>query len=165
MARAYAKVRVDGIDLDPASVQQAQELLTGSGVEDRVEFHCRDAADPRPSGRHDLVTMFESLHDLAGPVNALTAARMLLSPGGCVLVADEKNGQHCALDAGGGAAGTGSRVLHCLPVGIVGDHAAGTGTVIREEMVRTYARDRPASPSASSRRSRTTSGRFYLLTL
>src|SRR3954470_8679577 len=50
IARAYPKVRVDGSALDPASVEQAQALLPGSGVEDRVEFSCRDAADPRLSG-------------------------------------------------------------------------------------------------------------------
>src|SRR5207253_10353561 len=46
IARAYPKVRVDGIDLDKASIDRAQELLPGSGVEDRVTFHHADAAEP-----------------------------------------------------------------------------------------------------------------------
>jgi hypothetical protein len=29
-------------------------------------------------------------------------------------------------------------VLHCLPVGMVGDNAAGTGTVMRPDTVRRY---------------------------
>lgn len=33
----------------------------------------------------------------------------------------------------------GFSVLHCLPVGMVGEHAAGTGTVMREDAVRGYA--------------------------
>ncbi|MDX6655311.1 MAG: hypothetical protein QOH62_104, partial [Solirubrobacteraceae bacterium] len=33
----------------------------------------------------------------------------------------------------------GFSVLHCLPVGMVGEDAAGTGTVIREATVRRYA--------------------------
>jgi 2-polyprenyl-3-methyl-5-hydroxy-6-metoxy-1,4-benzoquinol methylase len=140
VARAYPRVRVDGIDLDRASIEQAQELLKGSGLEDRVEFSCRDAADSRLSGRYDLVTMFEALHDLAHPVDVLRSARKLLSPGGNMLVADERTAEHFALDAGDvERLYYGMSVLHCLPVGMVGDDAAGTGTVIREETVRRYA--------------------------
>jgi SAM-dependent methyltransferase len=141
IARAYPKVRVDGIDLDPASIEQARELLTGSGLEHRVEFSCRDAADPMLSARCDLVTMFEALHDLAHPVEVLTSARKLLSPGGNLLVADERTAERFAVDAGDvERLYYGMSVLHCLPVGMVGDDAAGTGTVMREETVRTYAR-------------------------
>jgi hypothetical protein len=35
----------------------------------------------------------------------------------------------------------GFSVFHCLPVGIVGSTAAGTGTVFRAETVRGYAED------------------------
>ena len=158
IARAYPKVRVDGIDLDPASIEQAQELRRGSGVEDRVEFSCRDAADSMLSARYDLVTMFEALHDLAHPVDVLASARKLLSPGGNLLVADERTAERFAVDAGDvERLYYGMSVLHCLPVGMVGDDAAGTGTVMREETVRTYAR-RAGFARASSPRSTTTSG-------
>ena len=39
IARAYPKVRVDGIDSDHASIESARENLNGSGVEERVTFH------------------------------------------------------------------------------------------------------------------------------
>ena len=35
----------------------------------------------------------------------------------------------------------GFSILHCLPVGMVGDGAAGTGTVMRAETVRHYAQE------------------------
>jgi ribosomal protein L11 methylase PrmA len=56
IARNYPKVRVDGIDLDRASIARAKQLLPASGVQDRVAFHCRDAADPELSGRYHLVS-------------------------------------------------------------------------------------------------------------
>jgi 2-polyprenyl-3-methyl-5-hydroxy-6-metoxy-1,4-benzoquinol methylase len=140
IARSYPKVTVDGIDLDQASIERAQQLLPASGVEDRVAFHCRDAADPELSGRYDLVTIFEALHDMSYPVDVLQTARALLSPGGRVLVADEKTAERFALDAGDvERLYYGFSVLHCLPVGMVGENAAGTGTVIREDTVRHYA--------------------------
>jgi 2-polyprenyl-3-methyl-5-hydroxy-6-metoxy-1,4-benzoquinol methylase len=140
IARGYPKVRVDGIDLDQASIGRAQQLLARSGVEDRVAFHCRDAADPALSGRYDLVTIFEALHDMSHPVDVLRAARTLLADGGCMLVADEKTAERFALDAGDvERLYYGFSVLHCLPVGMVGENAAGTGTVMREQTVRGYA--------------------------
>src|SRR6266566_4898063 len=72
LARGYPKVRVDGIDSDHASIERAHENLVGSGVEDRVEFHDRDAADASLAGRYDLVTIFEALHDMSYPVEVLT---------------------------------------------------------------------------------------------
>ena len=140
IALGYPKVTVDGIDLDQASIARAQELLPASGVEDRVAFHCRDAADPELSGRYDLVTIFEALHDMSYPVDVLQTARALLSDGGRVLVADEKTAERFALDAGDvERLYYGFSVLHCLPVGMIGEDAAGTGTVMREATVRGYA--------------------------
>jgi 2-polyprenyl-3-methyl-5-hydroxy-6-metoxy-1,4-benzoquinol methylase len=140
IARGYPKVAVDGIDLDRASIDRAQQLLPGSGVEDRVTFHCRDAADPELSGRYDLVTIFEALHDMSYPVDVLRAARGLLADGGRLLVADERTADRFTLDAGDvERLYYGFSVLHCLPVGMVGEDAAGTGTVIREATVRRYA--------------------------
>jgi hypothetical protein len=109
-------------------------------VEGRVAFQCRDAADPELSGRYDLVTIFEALHDMSYPVDVLGTARGLLADGGRVLVADEKTAERFALDAGDvERLYYGFSVLHCLPVGMVGESAAGTGTVMREQTVRDYA--------------------------
>jgi SAM-dependent methyltransferase len=140
IARGYPKVTVDGIDLDRASIVRAQELLAGSGVEDRVAFHCRDAADPELSARYDLVTIFEALHDMAQPIDVLRTARALLASDGRVLVADERTAERFALDAGDmERLYYGFSVLHCLPVGMVGEDPAGTGTVMRADTLRRYA--------------------------
>ena len=140
IARGYPKVTVDGIDLDQASIARAQQSLPASGVEDRVAFQCRDAADPELSGRYDLVTIFEALHDMSYPVAVLRAARGLLTDGGHVLIGDEKTAERFALDAGDvERLYYGFSVLHCLPVGMIGENAAGTGTVMRADTVRDYA--------------------------
>jgi hypothetical protein len=64
--------------------------LAGSGVEDRVTFHDRDAADAGLAGRYDLVTIFEALHDMSYPVDVLRAARNLLADGGVGFIGDER---------------------------------------------------------------------------
>jgi 2-polyprenyl-3-methyl-5-hydroxy-6-metoxy-1,4-benzoquinol methylase len=142
IARGYPNALVDGIDLDEASIARARKAVPESGVADRVTFHNRDAADPELSGRYDLVTIFEALHDMSYPVDVLRAARRLLANGGSVLVGDERTAPRFGLDAGDvERLYYGFSVLHCLPVGMVGEGAAGTGTVIREETVRRYAHD------------------------
>jgi SAM-dependent methyltransferase len=140
IARAYPKATVDGIDLDEASIARAQELHGDSGVADRVTFRCQDAAHPDLAGRYDLVTIFEALHDMARPVDALRATRGMLDDHGYVLVADERAAERFALDAGDvERLYYGFSVLHCLPVGMTGEDPAGTGTVFREDTLRAYA--------------------------
>jgi SAM-dependent methyltransferase len=140
IARGYPKVTVDGIDLDEASIARARELLPGSGVEDRVTFHHANAADPGFSERYDLVTIFEALHDMSYPVEVLRALRGLLAEGGSVVVGDERTAERFSPDAGPvERLYYGFSVLHCLPVGMVGEDPAGTGTVMRESTLRSYA--------------------------
>jgi SAM-dependent methyltransferase len=142
IARAYPKVRVDGIDLDEASITAAKRHLAESGLEDRVTFHHRDAADAELEGAYDLVYMHESLHDMSYPVEVLKACRRMLAEGGSVVVGDER-----VADAFTAPADEmerlyyGFSILHCLPVGMVGDGAAGTGTVMRAGTVRRYAQE------------------------
>jgi hypothetical protein len=66
----------------------------------------------------------------------------LLADGGVVLVADERTAESFE-----GPADDlerlyyGFSILHCLPVGMVGEGAVGTGTVMRPATVDAYARD------------------------
>jgi 2-polyprenyl-3-methyl-5-hydroxy-6-metoxy-1,4-benzoquinol methylase len=142
IARAYPKAVVDGLDLDEASIAAAQENLAGSGLEDRVTFHHRDAADPGLQGQYDLVYIHEALHDMSYPVEVLRACRGMLAEGGTVVVADERVADSFpALGDDTERFYYGFSILHCLPVGMVGDGAAGTGTVMRSDTVRRYAEE------------------------
>jgi len=142
LARAYPLVLVDGIDSDHASIEGARKNLEGSGVEERVALHERNAADAELAGRYDLVTIFEALHDMSYPVDVLRAARGLLGDGGMVLIGDERTQEEFTAPASEvERLYYGFSVFHCLPVGMVGEGAAGTGTVIRAETVKRYAEE------------------------
>src|SRR5215207_7404888 len=90
IAQAYPNVRVDGFDLDAASVAEAQDVVRAAGLSDRVEVHLRDASDPALAGHYDLVTAFECVHDMSDPVGALRTMRRLAAGDGTVLVMDER---------------------------------------------------------------------------
>src|SRR5688572_18253234 len=82
IANAYPNVRVDGFDLDGPSVDLARANARSAGLDDRVQFHVRDAAEPGFAGQYDLVTVLEALHDMSRPVEALQVMRGMLAPGG-----------------------------------------------------------------------------------
>ncbi len=107
-----------------------------------MTFQERDAGDPELAGRYDLVTIFEALHDMSYPVQALRAARGLLAEGGLVLIADERTEDEFTAPASNRERlFYGYSVFHCLPVGMVGEGAAGTGTVMRADTLRRYAEE------------------------
>ena len=140
IAKAYPKARVDGFDLDEPSITSARENAAKSGAGDRLRFEARDAAAGGQAGTYDLVTAFETIHDMSDPVAVLTKMRALIAPGGAVLIADEKVAE--AFVAPGDELerfSYGWSVLHCLPVGRVDPPALGTGTVMRPETLRRYA--------------------------
>jgi hypothetical protein len=75
------------------------------------------------------------------PVAALQSMRQLAGKRGTVLIADERVGDRFT------ATGNdvewmmyGWSILHCLPVGMAESPAAGTGTVMRADTLRDYAR-------------------------
>jgi 2-polyprenyl-3-methyl-5-hydroxy-6-metoxy-1,4-benzoquinol methylase len=140
IARAYPKARVDGFDLDPASIELARANAEDAGLAERIQFHVRDAGDPELAGRYDLVTIFEALHDMSNPVAALEAARALAGDDGAVLVVDERVAD--AFTAPGDDVERlmyGWSILLCLPTGMASQPSAATGTVMRSDTLRRYA--------------------------
>jgi len=145
IAQAYPNVRVDGFDLDEPSVELARANAAKAKMNGRLNFHVRDAADPTLAGQYDLVTAFEAVHDMSNPVGALRTMRQLASDHGAVIVVDERVGDEFT-PSGNDVEWMmyGWSVLHCLPVGLDdghgGRHSAATGTVMRTETLRGYAR-------------------------
>ena len=142
LARGYPGLRVDGFDLDEASVDRARANARAAGVDDRVTFSVRDAAaDPGATG-YDLVCIFEALHDMARPVEALRTVAGMAAPEGHVLVADERTAD--AFTAPGDELERflyGASVLFCLPTGRADAPSAATGTVMRPHTMQAYARE------------------------
>ena len=140
IARAYPHVFVDGMDTDEASIAAARANAAAEGLEDRVRFFVRDVGEPGLEGAYDVVTIFEALHDMARPVEALENARRLLGEGGTMIVADERVAEEFV------APGDdlerlmyGFSVVHCLAVGRADhEHSAATGTVMRPAALREY---------------------------
>lgn len=142
IAEGYPNVHVDGFDLDEASVAAANANAAISTASDRVKFHVRDAGDPELAGQYDFALAIECIHDMPNPVSVLQAMRRLVGNRGPVLVVDEKVAdQFVAPGDDVERYMYGFSILHCLPVGMVDQPSAATGTVIREATMRQYAEE------------------------
>ncbi len=144
LATAYPRIQVTGFDLDPASVEAARRHAATAGVADRVSFEVDDVSRGSSTEPFDLVTIFEALHDLSRPVDALRGARSRLAPGGSVLVVDERTADAftgLALDDPMERFFYAMSTTVCLPGGLVERPSAATGTVIRASTVARYARE------------------------
>ena len=105
-------------------------------------FQLLDARELRQTEPYDLVFIFESLHDTSYPVDVLRACRAVLTDGGSVVIGDERVTD--TFRAPGDDLERfyyGFSILHCLPVGMVSEGAAGTGTVMRADTKDRYARE------------------------
>ena len=142
LARAFPALRVDGIDSDEASIAEARRLADEAGVADRVRFRVVDAAELGAAGEggYDAAFVFEALHDMARPVEALAAIRALLADGGVVVVADEKVAE--TFTAPGDEVervNYGFSWWHCLPASRAETPSAANGTALRPDTVRDWA--------------------------
>jgi SAM-dependent methyltransferase len=140
IAHAYPNAIVDAIDIDTESVEAARSNVAAAGLTERVHPRTHDASRSDLGGRYDLITVFEALHDMNHPVDALRSFRASLTDGGCVVIADERVADRFTapgdeierLDYG-------FSILHCVPVANLDEDSAATGTVIRSDTVRAYA--------------------------
>jgi 2-polyprenyl-3-methyl-5-hydroxy-6-metoxy-1,4-benzoquinol methylase len=140
MAQAYPLISVDGFDLDADAIQAARRNAEEAGLADRVTFAIADASGSGVCGQYDLVTIFEGLHDISRPVDALRLARGMLREPGCVIVADELvEDEFTAPASAEEQYHYAWSVVACLPA-VMGDpDTAATGAVMRPATLRRYA--------------------------
>jgi hypothetical protein len=77
------------------------------------------------------VTIFEAVHDLARPVDALRAAKRMVADGGRFVVADERTGDSFAEPGPLDGFFYGVCVLACLPQSLAEQPSEAIGAVIR----------------------------------
>ncbi|MGH3469398.1 MAG: class I SAM-dependent methyltransferase [Thermocrispum sp.] len=116
MAEAYPASRFVGFDLHAQSIETARERAADAGVGDRVRFEVADAAD-YPADGYDLITFFDTLHDLGDPVGAAAYARSALAPDGSLLLVELRAEDDVAanLATPGAAVGYAASTFLCTP--------------------------------------------------
>lgn len=89
LAEAFDHVTVDGFDSDEDSIARARRNAAERGVSAHTRFEVVDVSSDGPSDLYDVAFVFEAIHDLARPVEALAGCRRALKPGAPLIVMDE----------------------------------------------------------------------------
>jgi 2-polyprenyl-3-methyl-5-hydroxy-6-metoxy-1,4-benzoquinol methylase len=85
MAQEYPNSMFVGFDYHEDSVAGARRAATEAGVDDRCSFEVASATD-YPGTDYDLVTFFDSLHDMGDPVGVAVHVLETLNPDGTWMI-------------------------------------------------------------------------------
>jgi len=131
MAKSYPKSRFTGVDFSEEGIALAREEAKRLRLEN-ARFEVRDAANV--TGKYDLITTFDTVHDMARPAETLSTIRGALRDDGVFLMGDiaassvlEENKDHPL----GPTLFTFS-VFHCMTVSL-SQGGPGLGTVWGEQ--------------------------------
>lgn len=85
LAQAFPRSRFVGYDRFPAAVDRARRNAKLAGVEDSVSFEVHDAEKGLPE-KFDLITAFDSLHDMTDVGSAISGVASALDSDGVFLI-------------------------------------------------------------------------------
>jgi 2-polyprenyl-3-methyl-5-hydroxy-6-metoxy-1,4-benzoquinol methylase len=91
MARAFEHSSFLGVDSHGPSIEGATGAAREAGVQGHTRFEVASAAEVPGSG-YDLVTMFDSLHDMGDPVGVARHLRQALAGDGTLLLVEPAAG-------------------------------------------------------------------------
>ena len=129
MAKAYPASFFVGTDYHEPSIALARERAEAEGLADRIRFDTVPA--DQLSGHYDLVTLFDCVHDMPDPLEALTAVRRGVRDDGWVLMVEPMSGDRVedALNPVSRVYAAAS-VFLCLPSGLSAEPRAGLGNQV-----------------------------------
>jgi SAM-dependent methyltransferase len=139
LAEAFPNSRFEGFDGFGPVVARAEAKADAAGVAGRVRFQQCDVLQGLP-GRFDLITLFDSLHDLADPGAGLAAVHRAIDVDGTCLVLEMNCSDELQENRGPVAALLyATSALYNLPVSL-DQGGAGLGTMgVTEARLRQFA--------------------------
>lgn len=141
MAQAFPKSTFTGSDYHGDSISQAHKGAEGAGLEDRVKFEVA-SAQTFDGGPYDLVTTFDTLHDMGDPLGAARHIRQKLTADGTWMIVEPAAGSSVSenLNPVGRVYYSFSAFL-CVPNALSQDGGYSLGAQAGEEPVRRLATD------------------------
>jgi 2-polyprenyl-3-methyl-5-hydroxy-6-metoxy-1,4-benzoquinol methylase len=140
LAESFPLIKIDAIDVDLSSINNASKNIEKAGLSDRISVHNVPIEKATLKEKYDLVMTFESVHDMAYPIEALRRMKDLVSANGAVLVSDVK--MKDKLEEKNDFAGRlyyNFSVLLCLPQSMEYPNSASTGAAMTPSSFRKYA--------------------------
>jgi ubiquinone/menaquinone biosynthesis C-methylase UbiE len=142
LARLFPMAKIDAIDADYSSIENASRNVQEAGLSHRISLHLSTIEKTSLKEKYDLVMTFESVHDIAYPIKALEKMREILAPRGSVLVGDVKMKE--VLEEKNDFPGRfyyNFSVLLCLPQSMAYPDSKATGAAMSPSIFKNYAKE------------------------
>jgi SAM-dependent methyltransferase len=141
MAKSFPASRFTGYDSSAIAVERATRNAQIAGVAARVTFEVRDALKGM-SPDFDLVTAFDSVHDMADPLEGLCALARGLRKDGTLLVLELGVGGNLAEEGGPiGVITHATKLFYNVPVALAAYGEARSNIVFTEARTRKLCRE------------------------
>ena len=128
LATAFPESRFVGYEIYGPNVDRAMESVRAAGLSDRITIRHADASEDL-SGRYDVVTTFDVVHDAVNPRRLLRAIHNALRPNGRYVCLEINSSDKLEENIGLlGAFFYSVSVLYCMTTSLA-QHGAGLGTL------------------------------------
>ena len=140
LAKYFPLIKIDAIDMDSSSISNASKNVKDQGLEERIFLYSTAIENVPIKEKYDLIITFESIHDMAYPIQALRKMKEVVSPNGAVLVGDVKM-EDKLQDKNDFASRLyyNFSVLLCLPQSLIYPHSEATGAAMTPSTFKKYA--------------------------
>jgi 2-polyprenyl-3-methyl-5-hydroxy-6-metoxy-1,4-benzoquinol methylase len=142
LAKSFPLIKIDAVDADSSSIDNALENTRKEGLENRIALHKIPIEKMDTKEKYDLVMTFESVHDMPYPIEALQKIRDMVSADGAVLIGDVSMGDK--LEEKKDFAGKlyyNFSVLLCLPQSMDYENSKATGAAMTSSTFKKYAKE------------------------
>jgi 2-polyprenyl-3-methyl-5-hydroxy-6-metoxy-1,4-benzoquinol methylase len=142
LAKNFPRVKIDGIDADSSSINNALENIKREGLTEKISLYNIPIEKISVKEKYDLIMSFESIHDMAYPVEALRKMKEMISEDGAILIADVK--MEDKLQNKNSFAGRlyyNFSVLLCLPQSLNYSNSKATGAAMTPSIFLQYAKE------------------------
>lgn len=139
LAKYFPLVKIDAIDPDSSSIDNASKNVLDEGLKERISLYPIAIENVSVKEKYDLIMTFESIHDIAYPIEALRKMKEIVSTDGAVLVGDVK--MEDKLQDKNDFAGRlyyNFSVLLCLPQSMAYTNSEATGAAMTPSTFKRY---------------------------
>jgi 2-polyprenyl-3-methyl-5-hydroxy-6-metoxy-1,4-benzoquinol methylase len=142
LAKSFPLVKIDAIDVDLTSINNASKNIKEVGLSGRIYAYANPIEKAPLKEKYDLVMTFESVHDMAYPIDALRKMKDMVSENGAVLVGDVKMKEKVEeKNDFVGKLYYNFSVLMCLPQSMEYPNSQATGAAMAPSTFRRYAKE------------------------
>jgi cyclopropane fatty-acyl-phospholipid synthase-like methyltransferase len=142
LAKSFPLIKIDAIDIDLSSINNASDNIKKAGLSDRISVYASPIEKTSLKEKYDLVMTFESVHDMAYPIDALRKMKDVVAENGAILVSDVKIKDK--LEEKNDLAGRlyyNFSVLICLPQSMECPNSKATGAAMTPSTFKKYAKE------------------------